>query len=85
MISRIFPPLRDLALLLGGLALLWHETVAVPDPRPLLLAVAIGMLGLPASLLVDRRFVRSLRTLDQSPVAPIEPGPPASGDQPCPR
>jgi hypothetical protein len=59
-VSRLLPGLRDLALLLGGLALLWHETVVATDPRLPLLAVAIGMLGLPGSLLVDRRFVRSL-------------------------
>lgn len=69
--SRLFPALRDLALLLGGLALLWHETVVATDPRLPLLAVAIGMLGLPASLLVDRKLGRSA----SSPSAPATRGP----------
>jgi hypothetical protein len=70
-VSRLFPALRDLALLLGGLALLWHETAVVLEPRLPLLAVAIGMLGLPASLLVDRKLGRSASS--PSALAPREP------------
>lgn len=57
--------LRDGALLLCGLLLLAHETVIVSEPREALLLVATAMLGLPASLLADRKFVR--RSEDAKP------------------
>lgn len=51
---------RDLVLFGAGLALVAHETVAVAEPRYLLLIVAAGALGLPGVL----RFDEARRTGD---------------------
>lgn len=51
-----FHQVRDAALLVGGLALLAHETVLAPEPRIALITIAAGMIGLPATFLADRRF-----------------------------
>jgi hypothetical protein len=61
-----FASVRDIVLLILGLALLGHETVIASEPRVALLTIAAAMIGLPATLLADRRFTSS------SP-APIEP------------
>ncbi|MDL5159393.1 hypothetical protein [Actinomycetospora termitidis] len=49
---------RDVAMLLGGLGLSFYETVISPEPREVILALAALMLGLPASLISDRAFVK---------------------------
>lgn len=58
---------RDLALVLGGLLLLAYETVVVESPRVLLVTVAVAMLGLPATLLVDRSFPTRKPPADKEP------------------
>lgn len=63
-----FGAVRDVALFVGGLCLLAYETLGVPEPRAVLIAVAAGMIGLPATLLADRRFV-------STPPEPSPPGP----------
>ncbi len=62
-----FSTVRDIVLLILGLALLGHETVIATEPRTALIAIAAAMIGLPATLLADRRFTGS------SPPPP-EPG-----------
>lgn len=83
-----FPAARDMVLLVLGLVLLGHETLAVPEPRVVLITVAVGMIGLPATLLADRRFVSSSPSPSESsppepPPGPA-PGPPTSAPQPRP-
>lgn len=62
-----FGPVRDIVLLISGLALLGHETLLVPEPRGLLITVAAAMIGLPATFFADRKFVGS------SPSSPTPP------------
>lgn len=50
--------MRDSLLLLGGIAIAAHETLVAVEPRISLLAMACGMMGLPAALLADRRLVQ---------------------------
>lgn len=70
-----FPAVRDVTLLVSGLALLGHETLVVAEPRYLLIGLAAGMIGLPATLTADRRFVTSgSSTLPVEP-PPVEPEP----------
>jgi hypothetical protein len=72
-----FQAVRDVVLLLAGLALLGHETLVVAEPRYLLIGIAAAMIGLPATFLADRRFVTS--TPSQPPAEP-PPLPPAEQD-----
>lgn len=51
-----FPTVRDVVLLLGGLAILAHEVFAAGGPRTELLTIAAGMIGLPATFLADRKL-----------------------------
>ena len=70
-----FALIRDMVLLIGGLALIWYETAIAPAPRLPLVALAAGMVWLPATFIADRFFA-------QPPAAPAEPaatpGPPDS-------
>jgi hypothetical protein len=50
---------RDSLLLLAGIAIAAHETLIALEPRVSLLALACGMVGLPAALLADRRLVQA--------------------------
>lgn len=69
-----FGPLRDVVLLLGGLAILGHEMVIVVEPRIALLTLAAGMIGLPATFFADRKF--------QLPgIPPAEPPSPSTSDE----
>lgn len=52
-----FGPTRDAILFVSGLALLGYETLGSPEPRALLIAIAAAMIGLPATLFTDRRFI----------------------------
>lgn len=86
MLRRLkFAGVRDVILLIGGLALLGHETLVVAEPRYLLIGVAAAMIGLPATFLADRRFVTSAPSDPTSPApTPLPPGdappdPPAAG------
>jgi hypothetical protein len=54
-----FGPIRDVVLLIGGLGLLANEALIVTEPRALIITVAVAMIGLPATLLADRKFVGS--------------------------
>ncbi len=74
-----FAQVRDVLLLLAGLALLGHETLVAAEPRWALIGIAAGMIGLPATFLADRRFVSS------TPTEPLpEPTPdPAPGSPPA--
>lgn len=54
-----FGPIRDVILLITGLGILGHETLAVAEPRYLLIMVAGAMIGLPATFFADRKFVGS--------------------------
>lgn len=54
-----WPGIRDAVVLLAGLGLLGHETIVAAEPRTLLVTVAAAAIGLPATLIADRRFVRS--------------------------
>jgi hypothetical protein len=67
---------RDFVLFLAGLVLLAYETVAVPEPRWLLITIAAAMMGLPGALVADRLFLG--RAPHPSPEAPAEPTPPAA-------
>lgn len=71
-----FQAVRDVVLLLAGLALLGHETLVVAEPRYLLIGIAAAMIGLPATFLADRKFVTST----PSP-PPVEPPPPPAAEQ----
>ena len=53
---------REAILFAAGLLLAGYETVAVPEPRVLILGMAAAMLGLPATLALDRSFRRSEKT-----------------------
>lgn len=55
-----FQMARDSVLLLAGIAVTVHETLFAAEPRWALLAVACGMMGLPAALLADRRLVSAV-------------------------
>jgi hypothetical protein len=65
---------RDSLLLLAGIAIAAHETMIAAEPRVALLALACGMMGLPAALLADRRLVHP------APAAP--PSPPTDSATP---
>ncbi len=43
----------------GGLSLLFYETVVSPEPRLIIITIAGGMIGLPATIIADRTMVRS--------------------------
>jgi hypothetical protein len=49
-----WPFLRDIIAFLGGLSIMAYETIAVNVDRPWLLVMAIGMMGLPFALRLDR-------------------------------
>lgn len=66
---------RDSLLLLAGIAIAAHETLIAAEPRVTLLALACGMMGLPAALLADRRLV-------QQTGPPLPPSPPSDGATP---
>lgn len=53
-IKRLHPT-RDSILFLGGLAMLYHETVVTEGERPFILAAAIAMLGLPPLIWQDQK------------------------------
>lgn len=76
-----FPAIRDVILLIAGLALLGHETLVVTEPRYLLIGIAAAMIGLPATLLADRQFVTSGSSTpaDPPPAEPPPADPPAPG------
>lgn len=57
---------RDLLLLLAGIGIAVHETLEA-EPRITLLALACGMMGLPAALLADRRLVQAVPSPPPSP------------------
>ncbi len=42
----------------GGLSLLFYETVVSAEPRLIIITVAGGMIGLPATIIADRTLVR---------------------------
>lgn len=54
-----FQLVRDSALLVAGIAITVHETLLAVEPRWALLAVACGMMGLPAALVADRRLLQT--------------------------
>jgi hypothetical protein len=60
-------PIRDVALLLVGLAILIHETVIAAEPREVLLLVVAAMLGIPATLRTDRLFQKGTPATDETP------------------
>lgn len=71
-----FGPVRDVVLLVSGLALMFNEAVLQPEPRLIIMAAAGGMIGLPATLFADRRFAPQVPPKpDPSTVAPQQPGP----------
>lgn len=47
--------IRDIALFVGGLLIILHETVFTSSERPTLLILAAAMMGLPAFFLKDER------------------------------
>ena len=59
--------IRDVVLLIAGLALLAHETIVAPEPRIALLTLAAAMLGLPATLRLDRARSSSTTPPSTSP------------------
>jgi hypothetical protein len=65
---------RDTVLLVGGLALLAHETLIVPEPRVVLLTIAAAMIGLPATLRLDQ----AVRSLSGQPDKATPSTPPSS-------
>lgn len=58
---------RDVVLLIAGLLLLAHETIVAPEPRLALLTLAAAMLGLPATLRLDRARSGSSSTAPSTP------------------
>lgn len=52
-----WPTVRDGVLLVAGLALLWWEVMVLPEPRPLIVTLAAGMIGLPATLITGRTLL----------------------------
>ena len=70
-------PVRDVALLLGGLAVLAHETFITQHPREVLLIVVAAMLGIPATLRTDRLFQRG-RSGEEDSTDSSEQSPPTS-------
>lgn len=56
---------RDSLLLLAGIAIAGHETLIAAEPRVSLLALAGGMMGLPAALFADRRLVQTTQPQQQ--------------------
>lgn len=55
-----FPAIRDIALFVGGLAGVFHETVLSAAERPTLLILFAAMMGLPAFLRDDKGKLPSL-------------------------
>ena len=51
----MWPRVRDIALFVGGLAGVLHETLFTQVERPSLLIVFAAMMGLPAFFAADRR------------------------------
>jgi hypothetical protein len=77
-----FAQVRDVLLLLCGLALLGHETLVAAEPRWILIGIAGGMIGLPATFLADRRFVSSTPAGQPAPEpTPTPEVPPAGPEQ----
>lgn len=52
-----FSQIRDGLLLAGGLLLLGHETLVASEPRLILITISAGMIGLPATMVADRKLV----------------------------
>lgn len=50
-----WPTIRDIALFVGGLMGVLHETVVTSGERPSLLLLFAAMMGLPAVLRADER------------------------------
>lgn len=68
---------RDFVLFVLGLVLLGYETLAPPEPRWILITVAVAMMGLPGALVADRWLVD--RTTPPAPEPPAGPAPSESG------
>ncbi|GEL20852.1 hypothetical protein [Pseudonocardia asaccharolytica] len=66
--------IRDAVLLIGGLALLGYETVIAAEPRIAILTIAAAMIGLPATVLADRKLISRNTTPSESDPSP---GPPS--------
>lgn len=49
-----WPFVRDIIAFLGGFGIMVYETVGVQVDRPWLLVMAIGMMGLPFALRLDK-------------------------------
>lgn len=62
-----FALIRDSGTFLGGLVLLGYEVIGVPEPRAIIIGVAVAMLGLPASLFADRTLTRNGKPKDSPP------------------
>lgn len=65
--SQKVGPVRDVALLLAGLAVLIHETVIAAEPREILIIVVAAMLGIPATLRTDRLFQKGAGSPTETP------------------
>lgn len=52
--QRWWPFVRDILAFLGGFAIMAYETLETSVDRPWLLVMAIGMMGLPFALKIDR-------------------------------
>jgi hypothetical protein len=72
---------RDTVLLVGGLALLTHESLIVPEPRIVLITIASAMIGLPATLRLDQ-VVRTLSGPSDKPTPPAPLTPPSQTPSP---
>ncbi len=53
--TKAWPALRDIALFIGGLAGVGHETLVATTERPTLLILFAAMMGLPAFLRQDSK------------------------------
>lgn len=65
--AKAWPFLRDVALFVGGLAGVAHETLVAKSERPTLLLLFAAMMGLPA-------FLRADDKRDDAPAAPAAEG-----------
>lgn len=66
----------QLAGFLGGLIGMANEAFLVGEPRTLLVAAYLAMMGIPAGILADRRLRSPFGPPDPEPPAELAPAPP---------